>query len=119
MIRLAKTYVDLSNKHRLDQIELMFIGDATYHSSYFGEYRGATAIHQMMVSCFKRFPDVYWEVPAYRVIENQGVEFDFLMTAIDAASGEHVKRQGLERIYFTSDGLIKQIAVCKPDEQTG
>ncbi len=116
VIDLAKNYVDLSNQHQLKSIECLFMCEATYHSSFFGEYKGRIAIHEMMVSFFSRFPDVHWKVPEYRVIENNGVEFEFIMTGTDAASGEQVERHGLERIYFSSDGLIRHIAVCKPDE---
>ena len=115
-IELAKNYVALSNDHDLARIEPLFAVDATYHSAYFGEYQGRDAIHTMMTSFFTRFPDAYWEVTEYCIIENNGVEFAFTMTGADASSGERVKRRGLERIYFTSDGLIKHIAVCKPED---
>jgi SnoaL-like protein len=117
VIDLAKTYVSLSNRHQLKLIDAMFMDDATYHSSFFGEYKGRVAIYEMMVCFFARFPDVHWEVSDYRAIEDQGVEFAFVMTATDATSSERVERHGLERIYFTSDGLINHIAVSKPSEQ--
>lgn len=115
LIDLARNYVTLSNDHNLPFIQPLFADDATYHSTYFGEYKGSVAIHAMMASFFTRFPDAYWEVAEYRGIEDNGVEFVFEMTGVDASSGEWVKRQGVERIYFTPDGLIKHIAVCKPD----
>ena len=115
-IELAKNYVELSNKHDLKRIEIMFLGSATYHSAYFGEYKGSVAIHEMMLSFFARYPDVHWEVSNYRPIGNEGVEFDFLMTATDAAADEPVRRCGRESIYFESDGLISRIVVHKPDE---
>ena len=114
LIELARNYVTLSNDHNLQFIQPLFANDATYHSAYFGEYKGSTAIHTMMTSFFTRFSDAYWEVAEYRYIEDNGVEFAFVMTGMDASSGERVKRQGLERIYFTPDGLIKHIAVLKP-----
>lgn len=114
LIELARNYVTLSNDHNLPLIQPLFANDATYHSAYFGEYKGNTAIHAMMTSFFTRFPDAYWEVAEYRGIEDNGVEFNFAMTGMDTSSGEQVKRQGLERIYFTLDGLIKHIAVLKP-----
>lgn len=114
-IKWAKNYVALSNDHNLPLIKPLFIADATYHSAYFGEYKGSAAIHAMMVSFFGRFPDAYWKVTEYREIEDNGVEFAFVMTGMDASSSERVKRQGLERIYFTLDGLIKHLSVCKPD----
>lgn len=115
-IQWAKNYVALSNDHNLALIKPLFAADATYHSAYFGEYRGSDAIHAMMGSFFTRFPDAHWEVTEYREIEDNGVEFTFVMTGVDASCGERVKRHGLERIYFTLDGLIKHIAVCKPED---
>ena len=115
-IELARNYVTLSNNHDLVQIERLFAADATYYSAYFGEYKGSSAIHAMMVSFFGRFSDAHWEVTEYRGIENNGVEFAFTMTGMDASSGEQVKRQGLERIYFTPEGLIRHIAVYKPGD---
>lgn len=116
LIELAKNYVTLSNDHNLPLIHSLFADDAAYHSAYFGEYKGSTAIHAMMTSFFTRFPDACWEVTEYRCIEDNGVEFAFVMAGMDASSGEQVKRHGLERIYFTPDGLIKHIAVLKPHD---
>ncbi|MBS0299983.1 MAG: nuclear transport factor 2 family protein [Proteobacteria bacterium] len=114
-VELAKNYVTLSNHHDLALIRPLFADDATYYSAYFGEYKGSAAIHVMMISFFDRFPDAHWDVAAYHGIENDGVEFEFLMTGTDASSGERVRRSGVERIYFTPEGLIKHIAVYKPD----
>ena len=115
-IELAKNYVTLSNHHQLDLIKPLFAADATYYSEFFGEYRGSAAIHEMMLRFFNRFPDAHWEVPDYREIEDGGVEFAFKMTGNDAESGEKVNRCGLEKIYFTTDGLIQRIVVLKPEE---
>lgn len=115
-IELARNYVTLSNHHQLDLIERLFAADAAYYSEFFGEYRGSAAIHEMMIGFFNRFPNAHWEVPGYREIENNGVEFDFKMSGSDAESGEKVNRCGLERIYFTADGLIQRIVVLKPEE---
>lgn len=114
-IQWAKNYVALSNNHNFPLIKPLFADDATYHSAYFGEYKGSDAIHAMMGSFFIRFPDAHWEVTEYREIEDNGVEFTFIMTGMDTSSDEQVQRHGLERIYFTLDGLIQHIAVCKPD----
>lgn len=114
LIEWARNYVNLSNDHRLDLIQSLFAEDATYTSAFFGEYRGREAIHDMMVRFFSRFPDAHWSVPDYREIENDGVEFAFTMTGSDAESGEKAERHGLERIYFTAEGLIRHIAVDKP-----
>lgn len=115
-IAWAKHYVALSNAHELKPIKFLFIAEAAYYSAYFGEYRGSNAIHAMMQSFFNRFPDAHWEVPEYRSIGDDAVEFAFIMTGMDVSSGECVKRHGLERIYFNRDGFIKRIEVCKPDE---
>ncbi len=113
---LAKNYVTLSNNHDLTLIKSLFAADATYYSAYFGEYKGSDAIHAMMVSFFDRFPDAHWDVTEYRDIDHDSAEFAFIMTGTNASSNECVKRRGLERIYFTPEGLIKQIAVYKPDD---
>ncbi|QOJ20592.1 MAG: nuclear transport factor 2 family protein [Gammaproteobacteria bacterium] len=113
---LAKNYVTLSNNHDLALIKPLFAVDATYYSAYFGEYKGSDAIHTMMISFFERFPDAHWDVAEYLDIGNEGAEFAFTMTGTDASSNEHVERRGLERIYFTPAGLIRHIAVYKPDD---
>ena len=46
---------------------------------------------------------------------NDGAEFGFVMTGTNASTGEHVQRHGLEQIFFTPEGLIRHIAVCKPE----
>lgn len=117
-IELAKNYVALSNDHDLQRIRSLFATGATYYSAYFGEYRGSDAIHAMMTGFFTRFSDAHWEAAEYRCIEDHGVEFAFVMTGLDTSSGERVERQGLERIYFAADGLIRRIVVCRPDEQS-
>lgn len=115
-IEWAQHYVELSNKHDLRRLEALFLGSAIYHSDFFGEYKGGVAIREMMMSFFARFPDVHWEVTEYRPVDEDGVEFDFLMTGTDAAADEPVRRHGRERIYFEPDGLIRRIHVYKPGE---
>ncbi|UJP04913.1 MAG: nuclear transport factor 2 family protein [Nitrosomonas sp.] len=110
----AKHYVALSNAHQLAAIAPLFAANATYHSEYFGEYHGNDAIHTMMQHFFERFADAHWEVAEYRRISSDGVAFTFIMTGVDNTSGEHVRRQGLEHIFFTPDGYIKHISVYKP-----
>ena len=114
-ITLAKHYVALSNARDLARIKSLFAADATYHSAFFGEYRGSEAIHVMMIEFFGRFPDAHWEVAKYRSSGNDGAEFGFVMTGTNASTGEHVQRHGLEQIFFTPEGLIRHIAVCKPE----
>lgn len=113
---LAKNYVTLSNNHDLALIKSLLAADATYYSAYFGEYKGGAAIHAMMINFFERFPDAHWDVTEYRDISNEGAEFTFSMTGTDVFSNERVRRQGLERIYFSPEGLIRHIAVYKPDD---
>ena len=115
-IELARNYVTLSNNHKLDQIKPLFAADATYHSAFFGGFQGVDAIYAMMTGFFTRFPDACWEVAAYEAIENNGVAFTFIMAGTDTATGERVRRHGLERIYFTAEGLIQHIEVGKPEE---
>jgi len=115
LIERTQNYIILSNQHNLALIKVLFADDAIYRSDFFGEYKGSAAIHVMMLSFFTRFPDAHWKVGEYRSIEGDGVEFTFMMTGKDAASGKSVQRRGLERIYFNSDGLIKHIAVYKPE----
>lgn len=113
LIELTKRYVDLSNQRDLAQIQTMFASDATYYSAFFGEYQGNQAIHAMMCDFFDRFHDAYWEVNEYRAIADNGVAFDFVMTGTNVSSRECVKRLGLEKIFFTEEGLIKRIGVYK------
>ncbi len=115
-IELAKRYIELSNKHDLRHIETLFMGNATYNSDFLGEFNGSVAIREMMQKFFTRYPDAHWEVTDYRPIDNDGVEFDFLMTATDAAADELVNRHGRESVYFEYDGLISRIVVKKVDE---
>ena len=115
LIEWARNYINLSNAHDLDTIHTLFTAEATYHSAYFGEFKGHDAIHAMMVGFFERFPNAHWEVVEYRDIANNVVEFPFIMTGVDQTSGETVCRRGLERIFFSSAGLIQHIMVLKPD----
>ena len=115
-IDLAKSYVELSNKHNLKLIALMFEANATYHSSYFGTFTGVEAINKMMAGFFTRFPDVYWDVSGYQLAGDGVVEFTFVMTGTDAATDESVKRNGLEQITFSSDGFINHIDVQRSYE---
>ncbi|MDV7392401.1 nuclear transport factor 2 family protein, partial [Arthrospira platensis SPKY1] len=103
-IELAKAYVALSNAHRLDLVLPMFAAEATYRSTYVGEFAGKPAIGRMMAEFFARFPDVYWEVSAYRERGANAVEFAFVMTATEAATGQAVRRQAVETLEFTDAG---------------
>jgi len=113
-IELTKAYVALSNAHRLDLVLPLFAAEATYRSTYVGEFAGKPAIGRMMVKFFTRFPDVYWEVEAYRGLGTNAVEFAFVMTATEAATGQAVRRQAVETLEFTDAGLIVRVAVTDP-----
>tara|TARA_R110002073_G_scaffold178597_2_gene337042 strand:- start:2386 stop:2757 length:372 start_codon:yes stop_codon:yes gene_type:complete len=115
-IDLTKTYVALLNKHNRKRIIPMLIDEATYHSSFFGESKSSQTINEMMVKFFSRFSNAYWDVAEYRCIEENSVEFEFIMTATDAISDEHIEWHGVEQIHFTTDNLISCIAVRKQDE---
>ena len=110
-IRLAEKYVSLSNAHDLDRIFRMFATDASYSSSTVGNFEGVLQIKTMMRGFFERFPDVYWEVSSYCSIADQVVVFNFARRATDLERGELVQVEGVERIEFTADGLIRRIEV--------
>ena len=86
LIERTQNYIILSNQHNLPLIKILFADDATYHSDFFGEYKGGAAIHAMMLGFFTRFPEAHREVKG-------------------------IQRNG----DFNSDGLIKHIAVYKPE----
>ena len=110
-IELAKAYVALSNAHALDFILLMFSDSANYRSSSVGEFTGRKAIGEMMGGFFKRFPNVHWQVASYQRTKENLVEFEFIMTASDAQSGDKIERCGLEQIKFSDDGFISRVSV--------
>jgi hypothetical protein len=109
-IELAKAYVALSNAHRIELILPMFAAEAVYTSSAVGEFIGPNAIGDMMRSFFGRYPDVFWLTENFRY-GNGRVTFDFSLQANAADSGEHLQRQGIERIEFDQQGLIKKLEV--------
>lgn len=109
-IELAKAYVALSNAHRIELILPMFAAEAVYTSSAVGEFVGPIAIGDMMQGFFKNYPDVFWLAENYR-FDNHRVTFDFGLQATAVNSGEHLQRQGIERIEFDRHGLIKKLVV--------
>ena len=109
-IELAKAYVALSNAHRVELILPMLAAEAVYTSSVVGEFSGPIAISNMMQGFFARYPDVFWLAENYR-FDNGRVTFDFGMQASAADSGEQLQRQGVERIEFNRQGLIKKVEV--------
>jgi nuclear transport factor 2 (NTF2) superfamily protein len=110
IIELAHAYVALSNAHRVELIRPMFAADAIYHSSAVGEFQGEDAIIDMMRRFFARYPDVFWLCEDFRCEANR-VSFDFSLQASDAQSGEQLQRNGIERIEFDAQGLIKRLEV--------
>ena len=109
-IELAKAYVALSNAHRIELILPMFAPEAVYSSSAVGKFSGPLEISNMMQAFFRKYPDVYWLAENYRY-NNHRVTFDFSMQATAADSGEHLQRQGIERIEFDRYGMIKILEV--------
>ena len=110
-VELAKAYVALSNAHSLAFILPMFSDTAKYQSTNVGQFAGRKAIGEMMAAFFSRFPDVHWQVPNYRYAEKNRVDFEFIMTASEAHSGDRVERRGLEQIEFSEEGYISRISV--------
>lgn len=109
-IELSRAYVALSNAHRVKLILPMFSNDAVYTSSALGEFAGLGAIGQMMQEFFNAYPDAFWLAENYR-FDKSRVTFDFSLQANAAISGEHLQRQGLERIEFNDQGLISKLEV--------
>jgi hypothetical protein len=109
-IELAKAYVALSNAHRVELILPMFAAEAVYTSSAVGEFIGPSAIGDMMQGFFARYPDVFWLAENFR-FDNGRVSFDFGLLATAADSGAQLQRQGVERIEFDGQGLIRKLEV--------
>jgi nuclear transport factor 2 (NTF2) superfamily protein len=109
-IELSRAYVALSNTHRVELILPMFSSAAVYNSSAVGEFVGPDKIGEMMKGFFTNYPDVFWLAENYRY-DNNRVTFDFSLQANAAATGEHLQRQGIERIEFDENGLIKKLEV--------
>ena len=110
-IEAARRYVELSNAGSLDDALAMFAEDAVYESTQVGSFEGRDAIGAMMRGFFARYPGARWDVPAYREVGPAGIEFDFVMTATAAESGERIERRGTETIEFDGDGRILRVRV--------
>ena len=89
----------------------LFTEDAVYTSSRVGAHHGRQAIGDMMAGFFAGFPDVHWSVDEVRPVAGNGVEFSFVMTATETATGTRIKRPDIERIFFADDGLITRLEV--------
>ena len=111
LIARAKAYVEASNAHDLDRVDAMFAENAEYESTGVGSHVGRGSIHAMMDRFFTAYPDVRWAAEAYRLTGDDGVAFDFVMTAKPAEGGDSIERRGVEQLFFTPDGLIRRIEV--------
>ncbi|MDH3633562.1 MAG: nuclear transport factor 2 family protein [Gammaproteobacteria bacterium] len=109
-IELSRAYVALSNAHRVELILPLFSDAAVYTSSALGEFAGPSAIGKMMQEFFNIYPDAFWLAENFRCDSNR-VTFDFSLQANAAISGEHLQRQGIERIEFDDQGLISKLEV--------
>lgn len=110
-LQRAREYVNRSNQGDLEAVAELFAEDATYHSSHLGDYRGIAAIQEMMRGFFARFENPKWEVAEYHPLGEDGVVFDFTMSATDS-HGVPVHRSGRETIRFDPDhGRIVEIRV--------
>lgn len=107
LIAKARDYVEASNRHDMARIGPMFAAGIVYDSSGVGAHQGADAVRTMMTAFHDANPEVHWKTSGYRPIGQDGVEFDFVMT-LDGK--EH---PGVERIFFTSEGLIRRIEVAR------
>ena len=107
---LARAYVALSNAHRVELIRPMFASDAIYHSSAVGEFHGVDAIADMMQAFFARYADAFWLCENFRCEDNR-VSFDFSLQASDTLGGALLQRNGIERIEFDAQGLIRRLEV--------
>lgn len=105
LIEKTRAYVDASNEHDVDRIETMLAADAVYLSTGVGRHDGATAILHMNRSFFSANPDVHWNTTSYRVVENGGVEFDFIISLGGASY------PGVERVFFDPQGKIVRVEV--------
>lgn len=108
---LARKYVEHSNAHDLVEIQKMFLDNASYESVYTGKFEGWESIADMMKGFFERIPDVEWEVENFADVEENVVEFAFVMRGTDRENGQRIERQGVERIRFTDSGRICYIDI--------
>ena len=110
-IQKAEEYIRLSNQGELQVIFAMFEESAIYVSSQVGKFEGKQEISNMMRSFFHQYESAVWEVPQYKFSPPNLVSFDFVMRAFDSDSQCEVRREGTEKIAFSSRGLIQSIRV--------
>jgi hypothetical protein len=107
----AKNYVEMSNKHLVDECIKLMHFDAEYESSAVGGYKGVNSIREMMTSYFSKFPNVHWDVKEY-VHSGNCVSFEFLRTGCTNAEGKPVTAYGKEDIHFL-DGEKGSVLISK------
>lgn len=105
LIGRAEAYVEASNGHDVARIATMLAENAVYRSSGVGGHDGAAAILAMNRSFFSANPDVRWQARDYRLIDKNGVEFDFVISFGDTSA------PGIERVFFDADGQITRVEV--------
>jgi len=110
-IELIKTYLDLSNRHKIDLILPLFDEDVKYQSSSVGEFNGKKAVGGMMQNFFSRYPDVHWEVETFQQAGKHTISFNFVMTATELDSNSIFERAGFEQIELSDEGLIVCVEV--------
>ena len=112
-VEAARAYVALSNAHRLDWISPMLDESASYYSAFLGDFQGKSAILDMMTAFFSKITDVNWHVNSYRSLNGSCVELEFVRTGTDIELDESISVPGIERIFFSNEGLISRIEVHK------
>jgi hypothetical protein len=101
----ARCYVDASNAHDVERIAALLAADASYHSTGVGIHEGADAIVAMNRAFFADNPDVHWDTSNYRLIAENAVEFDFVISL------KGKRGRGVERIYFDTNSRISRVEV--------
>lgn len=114
-IELAKAYVALSNAHRIELISPMLAASAVYESDNVGRHAGRDAILAMMRDFFDRYDGARWDIVDYQCIERDKVSFEFIMTATEVESAQHIERVGIETIEFDERGFISGIGVASQE----
>lgn len=105
LIARTRDYVEASNAHDVERIETMLDADALYLSTGVGRHEGAPAILEMNRAFFGQNPDVRWDAENYRIVADDGVEFDFKISFGDTVG------TGVERVFFNSAGRIIRVEV--------
>ena len=107
----ARAYVEASCAHSLALIRPLLHEDVIYQSANVGDFQGREAALEMMSGFFAQFPDVHWDVQAYRTVDANTVSFEFVLTATNSTTGERFERDAVESIEFNDDCSIRRIIV--------